>query len=139
MLHAKFSNQLLDDEKQIRQEVFVSEQGFEIEFDDIDNNSMHMMLYSDNDAVGCCRFFPGEIPGEYIIGRIAVRKAYRGQSMGKRIVEMAIQHIKNKGASKVSLSAQVQAKDFYEGLGFRAKGDVYLDEHCPHVHMEKCL
>ena len=139
MLHAEFSNQLLDDEKQIRQEVFMSEQGFEIEFDDIDNNSTHMMLYSDDDAVGCCRFFPGEASGEYIIGRIAVRKAYRGQSMGKRIVEMAIQHIKDKGASKISLSAQVQAKGFYEALGFRAKGDVYLDEHCPHVHMEKVL
>ena len=127
MLHAEFSDQLMDDEKEIRQEVFVSEQGFEIEFDDID------------DAVGCCRFFPREVPGEYIIGRIAVRKAYRGQSMGKRIVEMAIQHIKDTGASKISLSAQVQAKGFYEALGFRAKGDVYLDEHCPHVHMEKVL
>lgn len=76
---------------------------------------------------------------DYLIGRIAVRKAYRGQSMGKRIVEMVIQHIKDKGASKISLSAQVQAKGFYEALGFRAKGDVYLDEYCPHVHMEKVL
>lgn len=139
MLHAEFSDQLIEDEKKIRQEVFISEQGFELEFDDIDNNSTHMMLYNDADAVGCCRFFPGEDPGEYIIGRIAVRKTYRGKSMGRRIVEMAIQHLKDAGAAKISLSAQVQAKGFYEALGFRAKGDVYMDEHCPHIHMEKNL
>lgn len=139
MLHAEFSDQLIEDEKKIRQEVFISEQGFEFEFDDIDNNSTHMMLYNDADAVGCCRFFPGENPGEYIIGRIAVRKAYRGKSMGRRIVEMAIQHLKDAGAAKISLSAQVQVKGFYEAVGFRAKGDVYMDEHCPHIHMEKNL
>ena len=139
MLHAEYSDQLIEDEKKIRQEVFIAEQGFELEFDDIDNNSTHMMLYNDDDAVGCCRFFPGEDSGEYIIGRIAVRKAYRGKSMGRRIVEMVIQHLKDADASKISLSAQVQAKGFYEAMGFRAKGDVYMDEHCPHIHMEKNL
>lgn len=139
MLHAEFSEHLLEDEEKIRQEVFVSEQGFENEFDDIDNIATHMTLYNDADAVGCCRFFPGEEPGEYIIGRMAVRKAYRGQAMGRRILEMAIQHLKDAGASKISLSAQVQAKGFYETLGFQAKGNVYMDEHCPHIHMEKLL
>lgn len=35
------------------------------------------------------------------------------------------------------LSAQVQAQGFYEKLGYVASGEPYLDEHCPHIHMEK--
>lgn len=44
-----------------------------------------------------------------------------------------------KGAKKVALSAQVQAAGFYSKLGYVQVGDEYLDEHCPHVDMEKLL
>lgn len=64
MFHAEFSEHLLEDEEKKRQEVFVSEQGFENEFGDVDNIATHMTLYNGVDAVGCCRFFPGEEPGE---------------------------------------------------------------------------
>ena len=36
-------------------------------------------------------------------------------------------------------SAQVQAAGFYKKLGYVQVGDEYLDEHCPHVNMEKPL
>ena len=42
-------------------------------------------------------------------------------------------------AEAVRLSAQVQAQGFYEKLGYRAVTGPYLDEHCPHVGMEKKL
>lgn len=44
-----------------------------------------------------------------------------------------------KGAKKVALSAQVQAAGFYKKLGYVQVGEEYLDEHCPHVDMEKLL
>ncbi|MDY4474645.1 GNAT family N-acetyltransferase [Mitsuokella sp.] len=37
------------------------------------------------------------------------------------------------------LSAQIQARPFYEKLGYRASGEEYLDEYCPHIRMEKEL
>lgn len=68
------------DARVIRQSVFVEEQGFEYEFDDIDETALHLVLYDENDnpcATGRL-FFDGCMK----IGRIAVMKEYRGQSLG---------------------------------------------------------
>lgn len=37
----------------------------------------------------------------------------------------------------VCLHAQVQAKPFYEKLGFKAYGEIDCDEFCPHTWMKK--
>ena len=43
------------------------------------------------------------------------------------------------GGEKVVISAQCQARAFYEKLGYTAFGEEYLDEYCPHIDMEKKL
>ena len=37
----------------------------------------------------------------------------------------------------VCLHAQLQAKPFYEKLGFKAYGEIDYDEDCPHTWMKK--
>ena len=72
------------DARAIRQSVFVEEQGFEYEFDDIDETALHLVLYDENDnpcATGRL-FFDGCMK----IGRIAVMKEYRGQSLGSEVI-----------------------------------------------------
>jgi len=68
-----------------------------------------------------------------------VLREYRGTGLGRRIMEAMEQKAKELGASRVTLGAQLQAKPFYEKNGYRPLGDVYMDEHCPHEHMEKLL
>jgi predicted GNAT family N-acyltransferase len=123
----------------IREEVFMQEQGFKNEFDDIDDSATHIVLYDDGSPVGCCRVYPDEAVGEFIFGRLAVRKKYRGQDIGRKIMEKAIEYLSSIGASYISLSAQIQAKGFYANFGFMEEGEEYLDEHCPHIHMVKEL
>lgn len=83
--------------------------------------------------------FSGDNEGEYILGRLAVRKQYRGKAMGQRIMEKAMDYMRTIGVKRITLSSQVQAKGFYETFGFIAEGEEYLDEHCPHIHMVKEL
>ena len=109
------------------------------EFDETDGKAFHLVMYDNNIPVGCCRFFSGDNEGEYILGRLAVRKQYRGKAMGQRIMEKAMDYMRSTGVKRLSLSSQVQAKGFYETLGFVAEGEEYLDEHCPHIHMVKEL
>ena len=135
----KIINELTKDEMSIREEVFMQEQGFKNEFDDIDDSATHIVLYDDGSPVGCCRVYPDEAVGRFIFGRLAVRKKYRGQDIGRKIMEKAIEYLSSIGASYISLSAQVQAKGFYANFGFRDEGEEYLDEHCPHIHMVKEL
>ena len=73
------------------------------------------------------------------MGRVAVLPEFRGKGLGARLMEEAEARARELGAEKICLSAQVQAGGFYRRLGYRADSEPYLDEHCPHVRMEKTL
>ena len=130
---------ITDDIKQIRIDVFMKEQGFEDEFDEIYEIAKFVLLYIDGKPAGTCLYFPSNEEGDAHIGRMAVRKLYRGQHLGTKIMMAAENGIRRDGFKTCSLSAQVQAKAFYESLGYKAEGEEYLDEGCPHVMMRKVL
>lgn len=132
-------NELPDDAIAIRREVFMMEQGFKEEFDVIDSQAVHLVYYEDDVPAAVCRYYPAELKGVFVLGRIAVRAAYRGKKLGKYLVETAEKEIRKDGGTKIILSSQVRTRSFYEKCGFLAVGDVYLDEHCPHIAMEKNL
>ena len=48
---------LSDDAKMIRESVFMKEQGFENEFDEIDDIAIHIVLYDNKNPVATCRIF----------------------------------------------------------------------------------
>lgn len=135
MIDFKVTNTLSEDEKMIRETVFIEEQKFKIEFDDTDDIATHIVMYIDNNPVGCCRLYKQE--NEYHIGRIAVLKPYRGKGYGEKIVLNAERVAKEKGADSISLSAQVRASGFYEKLGYKKHGEIYFDEYCEHIAMKK--
>lgn len=130
-------SQLPEAAKIIRKEVFVEEQGFEEEFDEIDAAAKHLVLYDGKQAVGTCRVFFSGCKGEYIVGRVAVAKERRGEHLGERLMKAAEDTVRDLGGRRVKISAQVQAKGFYETLGYRCQGEIYLDEFCPHITMVK--
>jgi len=124
----------------IREEVFMKEQGFHDEFDAIDDDAYHIVIYIDDKPVACGRMFvDNEDLGTYIIGRIATLKQYRGQHLASTIMQKLEEKAVRLGAKKIKLSAQVSAQAFYEKLGYVAIGAIYLDEHCPHRTMIKEL
>lgn len=138
MITYKFFNHLPPEAVSIRQTVFVAEQGFHNEFDDIDERALHLIVYADGKAVGNLRTFADDTAlGTYIIGRLAVLKEYRRFHLGQKLMLAVEAEIKRLGGTKIMLSAQCQAQKFYEKLGYTASSAVYLDEHCPHIHMEK--
>lgn len=123
----------------IRQEVFVEEQGFHNEFDDIDPIAVHLLVLEGETPVAVGRTFPDETGKIWHLGRICVRKPWRGCHLGRKVMEGLEAAAKERGAEKLVLSAQVQAKGFYERLGYRPYGEEYLDEFCPHIAMEKTI
>lgn len=133
----KYSMGVPTDAMYIREEVFMKEQGFEDEFDDIDATAHHVVLYVDDKPVGTARTFP---EGEYyMIGRVAVLASMRKHHLGKQIMEAIEKKIMELGGTKIALSAQVRVQGFYESLGYKPLGDEYLDEHCPHIKMIKAI
>ena len=121
----------------IRETVFIKEQGFEKEYDDIDLVAKHIVIYDEETAVGTCRVFWDNELDSYHVGRIAVLKEHRGKSLGRLLIEETEKLVKSLGGSTLKLGGQVRAAGFYEKLGFKQYGDIYLDEGYPHIPYRK--
>lgn len=118
--------------------MFVEEQGFQNEFDDIDNVATHFVMFDDNEVpIATCRAFFNEKENLYILGRIAVSKEHRGQNLGRSIIEEAEKHIKEKEGKEIRIHAQCRVVAFYEKLGYIPFGETDYDESRPHVWMKK--
>lgn len=118
----------------VRKTVFMDEQGFSYELDDIDEYATHAVLYIDNKPIAAGRIF--EQNGSYHIGRICVLKPYRHQNYASKIMD-ALEAYGFEKTNEIVLSAQCHAKGFYEKRGYMSYGEEYLDEFCPHVDMKK--
>ena len=84
-MKTRIHSTLPQEARRIREEVFVREQGFENEFDETDQSASHLILYDGEMPVAVCRFFPGDQPGDYMVGRIAVIKECRGRNLGSPV------------------------------------------------------
>lgn len=123
--------------KDIRVSVFVNEQGFSDEFDDIDETAWHIEVWENDQPVAVGRMYETDRLGIYTIGRIAVIKEWRQKNIGKTVMDALQNHAKHLGANAIELSAQCTAVGFYEKLGYIQVGDVYMDQFCPHIKMVK--
>lgn len=130
----------LSDAFAVRMAVFVDEQGFDpaLEIDELDGSAYHVVLYDRERPVATGRVFPGEEPGLYVIGRVAVLPACRGGA-GRMLMAALEQEAKRLGARAITLGAQCRVRGFYEKLGYSACGEMYYDEFCPHIHMRRAL
>ncbi len=134
----KIYNKLNEDIKNIRIEVFQNEQHFTEEFDEIDNNCIHILYFQDEKPVGVARLFnTKENQNQYQIGRVAVLKNYRKYGIGKKIIDQLEKEAKKLKGTSLKLSAQTAVEGFYKKCGFTSVGEEYMDEHCPHIDMVK--
>lgn len=132
-------NYLPEEAIKIRNEVFVKEQGFVEEFDEIDHIAKHIVLYEKEQPISTCRIYFNIEKQSFVIGRIAVAMEWRGKNIGTKIINIAEDYIKTDGGKSVMLSAQERVAEFYEKQGYKKLGKAFLDEGCPHIWMKKNL
>lgn len=124
----------------LREEIFIAEQGFQNEFDNIDRTAWHVLVSENGVPCGTGRVFESPAgSGCYHLGRIAVKKSYRKHHIGSLVLKKLEEKAVDLGAKELQLSAQLQARGFYERNGYQAFGSVYPDEHVPHISMKKVI
>ena len=122
----------------LRQRVFIIEQDcFYEDLDYSDQEANHLLLYKDKKLIGYSRVFPPGIKYDAAsIGRIVVDDKFRGMEYGKMITTESIEFIKNNfPKSDIFISAQFRLVHFYEKLGFKIEGSVYLEDNIDHIKM----
>ncbi len=123
----------------IRDVVFIEEQNipYTAEFDEFDYSSIHFLATIENEPVGAARL---RLFKDYVkIERLAIRKAYRGKSIGKGLFSFVLDYIAKMGYSKITLHAQSYLLKFYENFGFVIKGEKNFEAGIEHYYMEKCI
>jgi len=122
--------------KKVREEVFIYEQGFSYDYDEMDDIAIHIVLFEDNIPIAACRVFESEECGKFVLGRLAVKKECRSKGVGSCVVEAAKEYVASVGGKFLILHSQLQAKEFYNKLGFVEYGEVEYEEDCPHIWMK---
>lgn len=124
----------------LREEVFVIEQGvpLEIELDDADDRAIHFVAISRREVIGTARLVVKGRSGHGKsgkIGRMAVRKDWRGKGVGTALIDFIKKSSKRKKLIALYLHAQESALSFYEALGFRTEGERFYEAGIPHRKM----
>ena len=124
----------------IRTEVFVHEQHVpkDLEFDDLDNESDHLIAKLNQQPIGCARIRQiGKNKAK--LERIAILKPYRNKGYGTNLTNYCINFCKSKHDSIIYLHAQTTVQKFYERFGFIEEGTIFQEAGIPHIKMTKIL
>jgi len=123
-----------------RESVFVVEQNCPYqETDDLDPYAWHLSALLNGELAAYARVVdPGINNSQPSIGRVMTLKKFRGQKIGRALMEEAINFTERKYPGNViKISAQVYLQKFYESLGFHASGEAYDEDGIFHVEMNR--
>ncbi|MCU7811997.1 MAG: GNAT family N-acetyltransferase [Candidatus Thiodiazotropha sp. (ex Notomyrtea botanica)] len=119
--------------RQVREPVFVEEQGvpMEMEWDDDDLTAYHLLaLDREQRPIGTARLLSS---GQ--IGRMAVLPEWRGRGIGRALLDRILAQAETNGITKLFLHAQTDAEVFYAKAGFTDVGKTFYEADIPHRKM----
>ncbi|MEK4668024.1 GNAT family N-acetyltransferase [Niallia taxi] len=123
---------------QERTAVFVVEQNCPyLEVDGKDIESYHLFAQLDGEIAAYARILPAGVSyKEASIGRVLVKKAYRGQGLAHDLLKKAIMFIQDDlNETAIKIQAQSHLEKFYASFGFKSISSSYLEDNIPHIDM----
>ncbi len=124
----------------VRETVFVDEQGVDeaIEYDGHDDDARHVVAYDGETPIGTARLRELE-PGLGKVERVAVVQRWRGNGVGRALMETIEREARASGLTTLVLHSQTSAAGFYRRLGYDRRGEEFEEAGIPHVEMRKSL
>ena len=104
--------------------VFVEEMEFpyEEEFDGTDSSAFHVLALEDGEPIGTSRV--RYLDGAARLERICVRKSYRGQGLGDRLLSYTLSAVDQSGYKRSSVFADGRLVGWYRNHGFEIEREV---------------
>lgn len=118
--------------------VFVVEQNCPyLEVDGKDPFSYHLFKEENGDIIAYLRVLPAGVSYQEVsIGRVFVKKEFRGQGLAEELIKKGLEFIqKELNETTVKIQAQDYLRKFYGSFGFQAISETYLEDNIPHVDM----
>lgn len=110
----------------------------ELEWDGLDDEAWHFIAYDAHDTpIGTARMRIMEHAAK--AERVAVLAAARGHYAGRALMDAIESAARDEGKRLLRLNAQVAVVPFYEKLGYRPEGDVFVEAGIEHRAMHKAI
>lgn len=125
----------------MRENVFYGEQGVprELELDGRDADARHVVALDPGDGrvIATLRlFFDHDVAK---VGRVAVEAPWRRRGIASRMLALAIEAARERGAARVRLAAQLAASELYSRAGFQVDSEPFEEAGMAHVWMALAL
>lgn len=132
-------NKINEKIKSIREDVFIKEQCYKVDIDELDNECIHILMYFNDIPVGTLRLIKKD-EHSLKLGRLAILKEYRANHLGTILLKEAEKYALNNGYKTIYLDAQFDKRGFYFKNGYENMNmPLFLDENYPHIHLKKNL
>ena len=129
-----FEDKRFADVRQVRNDVFVLEQGVSEsdEYDDFESSARHYLITKNDVSCGVARW--RKTDKGIKLERFAVLSKFRRSGLGKRLVEEVLKDVLPM-RQKIYLHAQIQTVYFYQKLSFEKDGKIFEEAGIKHYKM----
>ena len=100
---------------------------------------LHFGIFKDCELIACVVAKPLDTRATIKLRQMAVSPCFQGQSFGKTLIGSTEKILRQKGYMSIEMSARQTAIGFYEKLGYRTVGDVFMEIGIAHIAMHKYL
>jgi GNAT superfamily N-acetyltransferase len=113
-----------------------------LSFDDMElgeeKDNLLIGAFEDDVMLGCCMLVEEE-PGTVRLRQMAVLNDLQGKGIGKALMQFAENLARDHGYNILTMHARKNAIGFYEKMGYKKRGDEFIEVTIPHYVMEKKL
>ena len=108
--------------------------------DELESEKDNMLIaaFEDDRILGCCMLVE-EQPGTVRLRQMAVLNDLQGKGIGRALMNFAENIARDRGYKILRMHARANAVGFYEKVGYRVRGDQFVEVTIPHYVMEKSL
>ncbi len=103
-----------------------------------EKDNMLIAAFEDDRILGCCMLLE-EQPGIIRLRQMAVLNDLQGKGIGRALMNFAENIARDRGYRSIRMHARLNAVGFYEKVGYKIKGEQFIEVTIPHYVMEKAL
>ena len=108
--------------------------------EDLEKEKDNMLIgaFEEERMLGCCMLVE-ELPDIVRLRQMAVLNDLQGKGIGRALMNFAENLARDRGYKIIRMHARNNVVGFYEKVGYKVKGDQFIEITIPHYVMEKAL
>ena len=124
----------------MREEILRKPLGLSFSESEIEKEKDNLLIgaFEDEQMLGCCMIVEMD-PRKARLRQMAVLNNLQGKGIGRALMNFAENLARDRGYRIVRMHARVNAVGFYEKVGYKVRGDKFVEVTIPHYVMEKQL